>query len=222
MAKQLEQMEGLFRALADATRLRILGLLLTGEVPCAGNLLPTPTADQYFPRFGFDRITRAEAPAGEEAAWAPVREAFERVPGLQLAVIKRHRAGLTALAAVDLIASAVLLVGGLVVRRRTASSLRLLNTGLVLSQAYAALKLGIQTWVQVDLYRALSPILRDLARQGEAGATTAQVTLFAQSATIVVMAVVALAELLFYAYAQRYLRRPDVARFLSGGPAPLA
>jgi hypothetical protein len=28
-------MEGLFKALADATRLRILGLLLTGEVPRA-------------------------------------------------------------------------------------------------------------------------------------------------------------------------------------------
>lgn len=32
MAKQLLVMEGLFKALADATRLRILGLLLTGEV----------------------------------------------------------------------------------------------------------------------------------------------------------------------------------------------
>src|SRR6266849_5860190 len=32
MAKQLAEMEGLFKALADATRLRILGLLLTGEV----------------------------------------------------------------------------------------------------------------------------------------------------------------------------------------------
>jgi ArsR family transcriptional regulator, arsenate/arsenite/antimonite-responsive transcriptional repressor len=32
MSKQLVQMEGLFKALADATRLRILGLLLTGEV----------------------------------------------------------------------------------------------------------------------------------------------------------------------------------------------
>ena len=32
MAKQLDEMEGLFKALADATRLRILGLLLTGEV----------------------------------------------------------------------------------------------------------------------------------------------------------------------------------------------
>ena len=32
MAKQLPGMERLFKALADATRLRILGLLLTGEV----------------------------------------------------------------------------------------------------------------------------------------------------------------------------------------------
>lgn len=32
MAKQLLAMDGLSKALADATRLRILGLLLTGEV----------------------------------------------------------------------------------------------------------------------------------------------------------------------------------------------
>src|SRR4029453_3951550 len=32
MAKQVIAMESLFKALADATRLRILGLLLTGEV----------------------------------------------------------------------------------------------------------------------------------------------------------------------------------------------
>lgn len=32
MAKQLSEMETLFRALGDSTRLRILGLLLTGEV----------------------------------------------------------------------------------------------------------------------------------------------------------------------------------------------
>ena len=32
MAKQLQEMETLFKALADATRLRILGLLLAGEV----------------------------------------------------------------------------------------------------------------------------------------------------------------------------------------------
>ena len=32
MARQLSEMEALFQALGDATRLRILGLLLTGEV----------------------------------------------------------------------------------------------------------------------------------------------------------------------------------------------
>ena len=32
MAGQLNEMETLFKALGDATRLRILGLLLTGEV----------------------------------------------------------------------------------------------------------------------------------------------------------------------------------------------
>src|SRR6478752_6026639 len=32
MAKSLIEMEGLFKALGDVTRLRILGLLLTGEV----------------------------------------------------------------------------------------------------------------------------------------------------------------------------------------------
>jgi len=51
MAKQLIQMEGLFRALADATRLRILGLLLTGEV-CVCDIheslkIPQPKASRH-------------------------------------------------------------------------------------------------------------------------------------------------------------------------------
>jgi ArsR family transcriptional regulator len=37
MTKKLDEMEDLFKALADATRLRILGLLLTGEV-CVCNI----------------------------------------------------------------------------------------------------------------------------------------------------------------------------------------
>jgi ArsR family transcriptional regulator, arsenate/arsenite/antimonite-responsive transcriptional repressor len=139
MAKQLLTIEGLFKALADATRLRILGLLLTGEVcvcdiheslkipqPKASRHLAylrqaglvdtrrdglwihyrlakladpvltaiidavrqlgrelteaairlaqdrqvpaiyllTTTAADYFPRFGFERATRADVPAG--------------------------------------------------------------------------------------------------------------------------------------------------------------
>jgi ArsR family transcriptional regulator len=51
MAKQLLAMEGLFKALADATRLRILGLLLTGEV-CVCDIheslkIPQPKASRH-------------------------------------------------------------------------------------------------------------------------------------------------------------------------------
>jgi ArsR family transcriptional regulator len=51
MARQLIEMEGLFKALADATRLRILGLLLTGEV-CVCHIyqslkIPQPKASRH-------------------------------------------------------------------------------------------------------------------------------------------------------------------------------
>ena len=51
MAKQIAEMESLFRALADATRLRILGLLLTGEV-CVCDIheslkVPQPKASRH-------------------------------------------------------------------------------------------------------------------------------------------------------------------------------
>jgi ArsR family transcriptional regulator, arsenate/arsenite/antimonite-responsive transcriptional repressor len=51
MAKQLHEMEGFFKALADATRLRILGLLLTGEV-CVCHIheslkIPQPKASRH-------------------------------------------------------------------------------------------------------------------------------------------------------------------------------
>ena len=51
MAKQLHEMETLFKALADGTRLRILGLLLTGEV-CVCDIheslkIPQPKASRH-------------------------------------------------------------------------------------------------------------------------------------------------------------------------------
>lgn len=51
MAKQLSEMEGLFKALADQTRLRILGLLLSGEV-CVCDIheslkLPQPKVSRH-------------------------------------------------------------------------------------------------------------------------------------------------------------------------------
>jgi ArsR family transcriptional regulator len=49
--KQLTEMEGIFKALADATRLRILGLLLSGEV-CVCDIheslkIPQPKASRH-------------------------------------------------------------------------------------------------------------------------------------------------------------------------------
>lgn len=51
MARQLTAMETVFKALADTTRLRILGLLLTGEV-CVCNIheslkIPQPKASRH-------------------------------------------------------------------------------------------------------------------------------------------------------------------------------
>ena len=51
MAKQVVEMESLFKALADATRLRILGLLLSGEV-CVCDIhetlkIPQPKASRH-------------------------------------------------------------------------------------------------------------------------------------------------------------------------------
>src|SRR5579859_1401553 len=51
MAKQLDGMETIFKALADATRLRILGLLLSGEV-CVCDIheslkIPQPKASRH-------------------------------------------------------------------------------------------------------------------------------------------------------------------------------
>jgi ArsR family transcriptional regulator len=51
MAKQIQQMQTLFKALADTTRLRILGLLLTGEV-CVCHIhqslrIPQPKASRH-------------------------------------------------------------------------------------------------------------------------------------------------------------------------------
>ena len=66
MPKHLSEMEGLFKALADATRLRILGLLLTGEV-CVCHIheslkIPQPKASRhlaYLRRTGLVETRRA-------------------------------------------------------------------------------------------------------------------------------------------------------------------
>src|SRR5713226_5531698 len=84
MARQIFEMETLFKALADATRLRILGLLLTGEV-CVCHIyetlrIPQPKASRhlaYLRRAGLVE-TRKDGP------WVHYRLADSSEPILSL------------------------------------------------------------------------------------------------------------------------------------------
>jgi ArsR family transcriptional regulator, arsenate/arsenite/antimonite-responsive transcriptional repressor len=84
MSKQLTQMERLFRALADQTRLRILGLLLTGEV-CVCHIheslrIPQPKASRhlaYLRRAGLVETRR-------EGLWIHYRLAVSSEPILRI------------------------------------------------------------------------------------------------------------------------------------------
>ena len=81
MTKQLVEMERLFKALGDATRLRILGLLLTGEV-CVCDIheslkIPQPKASRhlaYLRRSGLVETRR-------EGLWIHYRLATARRSG---------------------------------------------------------------------------------------------------------------------------------------------
>jgi ArsR family transcriptional regulator len=91
MTKQLQQLEHLFKALADGTRLRILGLLLTGEV-CVCHIhesldVPQPKASRhlaYLRRVGLVTTRR-------EGLWVHYRVAALPEPVLEaIAGAVRH------------------------------------------------------------------------------------------------------------------------------------
>src|SRR5262245_61931313 len=83
MLKPLREMEAIFKALADTTRLRILGLLLTGEV-CVCHIheslkVPQSKASRhlaYLRRSGLVETRR-------EGLWIYYRMAHQSDPGLQ-------------------------------------------------------------------------------------------------------------------------------------------
>jgi ArsR family transcriptional regulator len=92
MAKPLTDMETLFKALADATRLRILGLLLTGEV-CVCDIheslkIPQPKASRhlaYLRRAGLVETRR-------EGLWIHYRLGQQADPVLATIVDAVHHA----------------------------------------------------------------------------------------------------------------------------------
>ena len=82
MAKRLPAMKSLFRALADETRLRILGLLLTGEV-CVCELVPLfdlsqPTVSHHLKVLREARIVGSE----RRGLWAYYYVNSEALEGL--------------------------------------------------------------------------------------------------------------------------------------------
>ena len=100
MPKPLVEMESLFKALADATRLRILGLLLTGEV-CVCDIheslkIPQPKASRhlaYLRRAGLVETRR-------EGLWIHYRLGELADPAMA-AIVDAARHGLTHVAAVQ-------------------------------------------------------------------------------------------------------------------------
>jgi DNA-binding transcriptional ArsR family regulator len=81
MSKQLAEMESLFKALADVTRLRILGLLLAGEV-CVCDIHEPKIPVEGFASSG---LPATVGPGRDEAGWP--------VDPLSLGDVRRSRDG---------------------------------------------------------------------------------------------------------------------------------
>lgn len=156
-------------------------------------------------------VALPERPAGiDPEAWRRIEEVHGQLPAAQLEVVRRRRPALNALAVVNLVASASLLVGTQLARRRTPGGLSALRTGLGLSEAYAAIALGVNMVVQREIIDTLRPQIDRLA---EIPGLSAQVAATFQ-ATRALSAAVLLAQLAFYVWMHWYVGRPHVAAVL--------
>jgi len=165
-------------------------------------------------------LTLPEAPSGEEAAWGHIQEAIDRVPDVYREVMRERRPAVTALAATNLVASGMLLVGSLSARLRRPGAMRSLRAGLTLSQAYAVLSLVVQTWVQVGLLSGQRLLFAPVAAMGGMAETMAVTLTAAQVMVVILTAALALAQLGFFVWAGRLLRRPGAAEAIAGEPGP--
>lgn len=158
------------------------------------------------------------AQPGLEEIWARAQHVFAAVPAVAQSLLAAHRPRLTALAVVNLLSSAALLLGAFLARQRAPAGHAILATGLVLSQAYAVLKLGVKTWFEVDMLGRLGPLVGPLLDEGGDAASIGATFLGFQALTVGLVAAVALLELGFYVYAARYFHRPEVAALLVHDP----
>lgn len=167
-------------------------------------------------------ISLPDAPPGEEAAWVRIQEAIDRVPDTYHEVLRERRPAVTALAATNLVSSGVLLIGAFAARLRRPWSIRSLRAGISLSQAYSILALFVQTWVQVGLLAGQRALFEPLAAEGGTTQTMAVTMIAAQIGVIAVTAFLALAQLGFFVWAGRMLRRPGAAEAIGSTGSPQA
>lgn len=165
-------------------------------------------------------ISLPDAPAGEEAAWARIQEAIDRVPDTYREVLGQRRPAVTALAATNLVSSGVLLIGALAARLRRPWSIRSLRAGISLSQAYSILALIVQSWVQIGLLAGQRVLFEPLAAEGGTASTMAVTLMAAQMGVIAITALLALTQLAFFVWAGRMLRRPGAAEAIGAGDPP--
>ncbi len=155
------------------------------------------------------------APEGEEAAWEKIQAVIDEIPATYTQVLQDRRPAVTALAATNLFASLALFIGAIGARSRRRWGLRGLRSGLVLSQGYAILALGVQSWVQLGLLAGNRTLFAPLAAEGGSVAAMALTMMTAQVGTVAVTALLALAQLAFYLWAAALLRRPGAAELLA-------
>lgn len=172
-------------------------------------------ADPVIPAGDPPAIPLPPAPPGEEAAWEALDTAWRRMPAVQAEKLRDRAAALGALAAVNVVASGVLLFGAIAARLRRARGLAALRTGLALSQGYALLAAIVQTAVQVEITAAQREVLAPLARLGGTAAAMAHGAWLTWIAVVGTTALVALVQLGFFFWAQRWTRRPEVQAALS-------
>lgn len=163
-----------------------------------------------------------QAPEGEEESWRRVEEAYREIPASRLEVLREKRPLLNSLAAVNFVASFALLFGTLSTRIRGAGGLRLLQAGLTLSQAYAVLAALVQGWVEKGVLDAHRRLFQPLLDEGGVVGDAANAALIGQGAVLVVGVAAMLGQFVFYVWAQRYFRRPEVIDSLGTGIRPPA
>lgn len=159
-------------------------------------------------------------PEGEEAAWQRLKESYEQIPARRLEVLRERRALLNALAAVNLVASIALFFGALATRRRGATGLRSLHTGLTLSQAYAVLAAIVQGWIQKEVLDAHRTLFQPFLDEAGTVAGFAATAVMSQAVALALGVAVMVAQFLFYVWAQRYFRRQEIAQALGTGISP--